>query len=126
MKLLVQQYLAVAGAGALGAVCRLMVASVSTRLFGGGFPIGTLLVNLSGSLALGWFLTTVGQKAISETTRLAVAVGFVGAYTTFSTLMYESVALLDDGAAIKAVFNLAGSLLLGLLAVRAGMWLASH
>ena len=123
MKLLIQ-YLVVAGAGALGAALRLFVASVSGRLFGTGFPVGTLIINISGSLFLGWFMAAVGNRTlISETTRLAVAVGFVGAYTTFSTFMYESNALIEDGLQIKATINLIGSLAIGLVAVRLGIWL---
>ena len=57
---------------------------------------------------------------------LAVAVGFVGAYTTFSTYMLESNALIEDGAAIKALANLVGSIVLGLIAVRAGFWLGAR
>jgi CrcB protein len=123
MKMLMQ-YLVVAGAGALGAALRLFVASVFGRLFGTGFPVGTLIINLSGSLFLGWFMAAGGSRTlISETTRLAVAVGFVGAYTTFSTLMYESNALIEDGLQIKATINLVGSIAVGLVAVRLGIWL---
>jgi fluoride exporter len=124
MKILVQ-YLAVAGAGALGAVARLFVATACNRVFRSPFPFGTFIINISGSLFLGWFLTVVGTRLmVSDTTKLAVAVGFVGAYTTFSTFMFESNKLLEDGAGIKAAANLLGSLLVGLLAVRAGIWLA--
>ncbi len=126
MRLLVQ-YLAVAGGGALGSALRLLVAQVAGRLFGTTFPVGTLLINLSGSFFLGWFLNVIGLRLIvSDTLRIAVAVGFIGAYTTFSTFVYESISLLEDGAAIKAIVNLLGSVLLGLLAVRAGMWLGSR
>jgi CrcB protein len=122
---IVLDYLAVAAAGAVGAVLRLLVATFCGRLFGTSFPIGTMVINLSGSMFLGWFLTVIGGRVIvSDTVRLAIAVGFVGAYTTFSTYMYESNSLLNSGATIKAFVNLVGSLLLGLLAVRAGVWLA--
>jgi CrcB protein len=121
MKTLVQ-YLAVAGAGAVGAVARLSVA----RLFGSpSFPIGTFIINISGSLFLGWFSTVVGTRLmVSDTTKLAVGVGFVGAYTTFSTFMWESNDLLRSGSELKAIANLLGSLFVGLLAVRAGILLA--
>jgi fluoride exporter len=121
------QYLAVAGAGAVGAVMRLFVATVCTRAFRTPFPVGTMLINLSGSLFLGWFLTLIGHRVVvSDTTRLAIAVGFVGSYTTFSTFMYESSSLLEEGSGVKAAVNLFGSLLLGLLAVRAGIWLGGR
>ncbi len=126
MKLLVQ-YLLVGAVGSLGAMLRLLVSSVCGRLFGTDFPVGTLLINLSGCLLLGWFLTVVQDRMlVSDTTRLAIAVGFVGSYTTFSTFAYESNTLLADGAMLKAGLNLLGSVVLGLLAVRMGIWLGSH
>lgn len=121
------QYLAVAGAGAAGAVARLLVGVLCGRLFGTTFPVGTLIINISGSLFLGWFIEWArGRAGVNPTFRLAVGVGFVGAYTTFSTFMHESDSLLRDGSDIKAIVNLFGSLVLGLLAVRAGFWLASR
>lgn len=121
------QYLAVAGGGAVGAVLRYVVAMISGRLFHTDFPVGTLIINISGSLFLGWFATLTRERVmVSETVRLALAVGFVGAYTTFSTFMYESDFLLGKGEWNKAVLNLFGSLLLGLFAVRAGAWLGGR
>jgi fluoride exporter len=121
------QYLAVAGGGALGAVSRLFIAMVCGRLFGTAFPVGTFVINISGSLFIGWFLTVVGNRpGISETNRLAIAVGFVGAYTTFSTLIHESNSLWEEGAGIKATANLLGSLALGLIALRIGVWLGTR
>jgi CrcB protein len=127
VKTLLVQYLSVAGAGALGAAARLFIATVCGRFFGTAFPIGTFVINITGSLFLGWFLAAIGHRLIvTETVRLAIAVGFVGAYTTFSTFMYESSSLLEDGSGIKAMLNLMGSLLVGLLAVRFGIWLGSR
>jgi fluoride exporter len=121
------QYLAVGLAGSLGAVARLAVSTICGRLFGAGFPIGTLVINLTGSMLLGWFLTLVGQRYIvSETLRTAVAVGFVGAYTTFSTFAYETNSLVEDGSMLKATANVVGSVVLGLVAVRLGIWLAGR
>ena len=118
------RYLAVGAAGSLGAISRLMVSSLCGRLFGTAFPIGTFVINITGSLFLGWFLTVIsGRFVVSDTFRLAVAVGFVGAYTTFSTFAYESNSLLQDGSGLKAMINMFGSLFLGLLAVRVGIWL---
>ena len=120
------QYLAIGAAGALGAMFRFFVSSLCGRLFRTEFPVGTLVINLTGSLLLGWFLTVIRDRMpVSDTFRLTVAVGFVGAYTTFSTFAFESNSLLEDGAGIKAMLNMFGSLLLGLLAVRLGIWLAS-
>ena len=114
------QYSMVAAAGALGAVTRLWVTLACDRAFGKGFPTGTLLVNLSGSFFLGFLIAAIPNR--SDTMRLAIATGFLGAYTTFSTFMYDSNNLLS-GRPILAVLNLLGSLLLGLLAVRLGLQL---
>jgi CrcB protein len=120
------QYLAIGAAGSLGAMLRYGVASLCGRLFRTEFPIGTLVINLTGSLFLGWFLTVIRERmSVSDTFRLAVAVGFVGAYTTFSTFAFETNSLFEDGSGIKAILNMFGSMLLGLLAVRLGVWLAS-
>jgi len=120
-------YLAIGGAGSLGAMFRYFVATMCARLFGTAFPIGTFVINISGSFFLGWFFTiTRGRVPVSDTTYLALAVGFTGAYTTFSTFMLESSSLLGDGSGIKAMFNLLGSLLVGLLAVRFGVAVAQR
>jgi CrcB protein len=126
MKLLIN-YLAVAGAGSLGAVARLFVGSICGRFFGNNFPIGTFIINITGSLFLGWFIAFAKQRSgISDTVFLAVAVGFVGAYTTFSTFMAESNSLLTLGANAKAMSYLIGSIVIGLLAVRFGLWLGAR
>jgi CrcB protein len=114
------QYLAIAAAGAFGAVSRFWVALACERAFGRGFPAATLFVNLTGTFFLGFFIAALPSR--SDTLRLALATGFLGAYTTFSTFMYESNALLH-GHPIKAILNLFGSILLGLLAIRLGLQL---
>ena len=115
------QCLAIGLAGALGALARFAVGNACKLLFETSFPVGTLLINLSGSFILGLFLGVAGERmAVSETTRVAIAVGFVGAYTTFSTLMFDSSALLGRGEVYKAGLNLLISLVLGFLAVRLG------
>ena len=113
------EYLAIGCGGFIGSMARFFVA----RLFSGSpFPFGTLLINLSGSLFLGWFSTVAGNRfPMSEDMRVAVAVGFVGAYTTFSTYMFESNRMLEDGAVWRAMFYIFGSVMLGLLAVRLGV-----
>jgi CrcB protein len=123
MKVLLLRYLAIGLAGFAGAILRVLVATMFGRL-NIRFPLGTLVINVTGSLFLGWFLTYVGMRNVSDTARLAIGAGFVGAYTTFSTFMYESSRLSDEGAGIEAILNLLGSLILGILAVRLGMMIA--
>ena len=126
MKILVN-YAAIAAGGAVGAMARYLMATACAWAFGTGFPTGTFVINITGSLFLGWFYTVATAGAqISDTTRLAIATGFVGAYTTFSTYMYESDVLLRDGATAKAMVNLVGSVVVGLLAVRCGVWLGAR
>jgi fluoride exporter len=123
MKVLFWRYMAVGAAGFVGAVTRVLVGTLFGRL-NTRFPFGTLFINVTGSLFLGWFLTYAVGRDISDTKRLAIGAGFVGAYTTFSTFMYESSRLADEGAGLAAIVNLIGSLILGILAVRLGMMLA--
>jgi CrcB protein len=117
------RYLAISVAGAAGAVLRYVLGTQIGKL-NLRFPLGTFIINISGSLFLGWFSAYVLRHNISDTTRLAIGVGFVGAYTTFSTFMYESNKLVDDGASYEAMAYIAASLIVGLIAVRFGMSLA--
>lgn len=112
-------------AGFVGSIMRWLVG----RFFGQmniHFPLGTLVINITGSLLLGWFLAHAAKHQVSDATRAIIGTGFVGAYTTFSTYMYESNALLYDNAEIKAYLNLLGSLALGIAAVRLGIWIARY
>lgn len=107
-----------------GGVCRGMLRYVLGTQFGRlnlRFPLGTFIINVTGSLFLGWFLVYVARHNVSDTTRLAIGVGFVGAYTTFSTFMYESNKLADDGAGLEAMAYILASLIVGIIAVRVGM-----
>jgi CrcB protein len=90
------------------------------------FPLGTLVINVTGSLLLGWFFAHATKHQLSDATRVIIGTGFVGAYTTFSTYMYESNSLLTEGAGIKACLNLFGSMFLGIAAVRLGILLARY
>lgn len=123
MKALLIRYLAIGAAGFIGAISRVLIGVLFTRL-PGRFPLGTLFINVSGSFFLGWFYTYAGARNISPTVRLAIGAGFVGAYTTFSTYMFDTSKLAEDGAQIEAWVNLIGSLVLGLIAVRLGIMLA--
>ncbi len=115
-------YAAIAAGGAVGAMARYFVTNVCAAVFGTGFPTGTFVVNIAGSLFLGWFYTvTTTRIPMSDVARLAVATGFVGALTTFSTYMFESQALFRDGATAKALLNVVGSVIVGLAAVWVGV-----
>ena len=108
--------------GFAGAVARYFVDGWVTNLGRGTFPWGTLAVNLSGSLLIGLlFALMVERAAISPDLRGPVMIGFIGSYTTFSTLALESWRLLEDGAWLLGAANLAGSILLGVAAVVIGI-----
>jgi len=89
--------------------------------FGDSFPYGTLLINVSGSFVIGVLATILTSRSVPDPTwRLLLITGFLGAYTTFSSLTYESLALIQDGAVLRAIGNLFGSLVAGMVAVVAG------
>jgi CrcB protein len=97
------------------------------RFFGTGFPVGTFVINISACIFIGWFLTFANNRMlVSDTVRLAVGVGFIGTYSTFSTFAYESSSLLEQGSGIKAITYMLGSLIGGLIAVRIGIALAGR
>ena len=112
----------IAVGGAAGAVARYLVDTTISQRWPSAFPWGTLAVNLSGSLVLGvLFALTVERGVLPASSRAPVMIGFIGAYTTFSTFMLESWRLVEDGAVGLAVANIVGSCLLGLVAVFIGL-----
>ena len=109
-------------AGALGALSRYGLQSAATQLLSRPTVLGTLVVNISGAFIVGLFLTATAERfPLSEQWRTAGAVGFLGAYTTFSTLMLDSYGRFEGGDLAVAVANLTASVLLGLLAVYLGL-----
>ena len=105
--------------GGLGSVARFMVDRAVARRAARAFPFGTLTVNISGAVLLG-FITGL---ALSHQLALLVGTAFVGAYTTFSTFEYETERLLHVGAAGWALLNVVTSVVAGFLAVRLGVTL---
>ena len=114
--------LLVGAGGFLGAISRYLVDGWVSTTTGGGFPWGTLVVNLTGSFVLGLlFALSVERGVLSPALRAPVLIGFIGAYTTFSTLTLETWRLVEDGSYVAAVGNIGGSMVLGLVAVVAGL-----
>ena len=126
MMAMLMPYLLVGLGGFVGANARFVIARVVGSAFETRFPLGTFLINISGSFLLGVLDTVVAQKVMpnSETMRLALGIGFLGAFTTFSTFEFETHALFDDGSWLTATTNMFASLFVGLVAVRAGIVLA--
>lgn len=113
--------LAVMVAGALGAGCRYGLDGMVSSRMTGQMPWGTLVVNVSGCLVIGFLSTLLTERfAIDPSLRIALTVGFVGSYTTFSTLLFESTQLAQDGSPVIAAFNIVLSLVLGFIAVLMG------
>ncbi|GAA1234627.1 CrcB protein [Microbacterium phyllosphaerae] len=106
-------------AGGLGAVLRYLVDLGVARFAGRRFPWGILVVNLSGSFALGLVTTALPAEAF------LLGAGLLGGYTTFSTAMLDAVALWRDGERAASAFDAVGMLLLGLLAAGLGLALGS-
>lgn len=119
-------YILVGVGGFVGANARFILARGVGALFETRFPLGTFIVNMSGSFLLGVLGTIVAHKVMpnSEAIRLALGVGFLGAFTTFSTFEMETHALFEDGSWLMAALNMAASLLVGLIALRAGIVVA--
>ncbi|MEX0785355.1 MAG: CrcB family protein [Dehalococcoidia bacterium] len=120
---MVERVIAVAIAGALGSLLRYVVEGfVDDRL--GPTVLGTFVVNVTGALLLGLFLGLTEERWLAPAlARTAVAIGFLGAYTTFSTLAFETVDLAESGSLATAALNVGGSVAVGLAAVYAGLTL---
>jgi len=119
------QLVAVAIGGAAGAVMRWLMASGIQRMAGGAFPWGTFAVNAIGSFLLGFlFVWLIERSTVSELLRLALTVGFLGAFTTFSTYSLESIRLLQEGALALALGNVIGQVVVCLTLTWLGIQLA--
>lgn len=115
-------YALIAIGGASGALARFVLDTWVSDRVAGVFPWGTLVVNVSGSFALGLlYALTVERGVLPPEARAALMIGFLGAYTTFSTFMLESLRLLEEGAHVAALVNVAGSVAMGFGAVVVGM-----
>ena len=98
--------IAIAIGGGLGSIARFAVSREMVNLFGNYLPYGTLSVNVAGSLALGLFAEVfLDRPEIGSAIRLGLTVGFLGAFTTFSTFSYESLQLMMNGEVWRAIFN---------------------
>ena len=108
--------------GFFGAVCRYFIDRRISAIAGGSFPWGTFAINVGGSFVVGLlFAVIVERSAFSPALRAPLMIGFLGAYTTFSTLMLESWRLIEDGAWLLAALNIGASVAVGLIAVVAGI-----
>lgn len=118
------QWMAVAGGGALGALARFLLAGQVTRLVGGVFPWGTLLVNVLGALVMGVLVELMALRlSVSPELRAFLTVGILGGFTTFSAFTLETVTMIERGAWSSALAYVLASVLLCVSALFLGLWL---
>ena len=110
--------------GFFGSIARYTISVWAAARWGALFPWGTFVINITGSFILGFFMAFAHSRPwLHAQFRLLFAVGFVGAYTTFSTYTYESLSLMMDGRFVLATLYAVGSVAVGLMAVFAGFML---
>ena len=119
------KYLLIAVGGAFGSVARYWVGSTISGRMGTRFPFGTFVINLTACIIIGFALTYLGKRTgMDPAWRFLIAVGFIGAYSTFSTFEWETLSTLRSGAFALAALYTVGSLILGLTATWCGALLA--
>ena len=108
-------------AGAIGAVSRYLLGRFVAERVSSQFPLGTLLINLTGAFLIGLLFSLAGHKVISTSEQVILATGFLGGYTTFSTMSWEGVQLARGGKTLGSLLYLGGSLALGLVCAALGL-----
>jgi CrcB protein len=122
---LVRTFWAIAVGAATGGVSRYYLSVAVQQRLGTGFPWGTLLINVTGSLLLGFIMRyAIATPTMSAEVRALLTVGFCGGYTTFSTYSYETATMLEDGQYERAALYALGSMVVALIAVFCGFMLA--
>lgn len=122
---MMRHLLFVAGGGALGALARFVVASAVQSAWAPRFPVATLAINAAGSLVMGVLYVLIAERGVLHPDWRSVAmVGFLGAFTTFSTFSLETVTLLESGRACEALAYVGGSVLICVGGAWGGIWLA--
>lgn len=117
-------YVAISVGAVLGANARFLVGGWVADRLGPAFPYGTLVINVTGSILIGFVLTIATERLVAPWFVPLLAIGFLGSYTTFSTFSYETLALIQDGAMINAAANVVVSIMAALLGVYVGTVLA--
>jgi CrcB protein len=118
-------WVAFVAAGALGAPARYLLDLAVQDRTGGGYPGGTVVINISGSLLLGLLTGLALHHGLSQTAKVVLGTGFCGAYTTFSTFSLETVRLIEEGALPEAIRNSLGTVAFGTAAAAAGLILGT-
>lgn len=119
------RYLLVVIGGGTGALARYVAASAIMTRFGGKFPLGTLVINVTGSFLIGFLMTMLTERfQLDPGWRLLLVVGFLGGYTTFSSFEWETYTAVRDGGLWTGMLNVVSSVMLGYVAVLLGSMLA--
>ena len=108
-------------AGAVGALSRYLLGRYIAERAGAQFPFGTLLINVTGAFVIGLLFALTSHKLLNAATQLILATGFLGGYTTFSTMNWEGVQLARGGSTRMSMLYFGGSFALGLLAASLGL-----
>lgn len=120
-----QKYLLIAFGGALGSIARYWVGSTIAGRMGTKFPYGTFLINMTACVLIGFSLTLLARRAdMNPAWRFLIPVGFIGAYSTFSTYEWETLSTIRSGAFLLAALYAVSSLVFGLAAVWCGSMIA--
>jgi CrcB protein len=120
-----QKYILIAIGGALGSMARYWVGSTIANRMGTKFPYGTFVINITACVVIGFSLSFLAKRAdLNPAWRFLVPVGFIGAYSTFSTYEWETLSTIRSGAFLLAVLYAFSSLILGLAAVWGGSLIA--
>jgi len=114
------RFFIIALGGAIGTLSRYLVGGLDYRFSNGVFPVSTLVVNVTGSLLIGFLWCVVDRFAISSNVRMFIFIGVLGGYTTFSTFSLETFNLMRDGEYRIAIINAILSVVLSIIAVFAG------
>ena len=115
-------YFAIAVGGSFGAVSRYWVSNTTYSWLGNNFPYGTLMVNVLGSLVMGFLTVVMIQRFdFSDEIRLGIIIGFLGSFTTFSTFAMDSLHWIDNGAFFKALAYIMISVIASVLGAWAGL-----
>lgn len=116
------KYGMVAIGGAVGALARFALGTYVGARMGARFPYGTFIINVSGSFLIGLIMTVLTERThLSPNWRYFVPIGFIGAYTTFSTFEYETLRAMQDGQLVSGTLNIVLSVTLGFLMVWLGV-----
>jgi len=119
--------LAVALGSGVGGVARVVLGNAVQARAAGAFPLGTFVVNVTGSLALGFLMRyTMASPTMSTEMRVMLTTGFCGGYTTFSTFSYETLTLIEAGDYRRASLYAVTSVVLAIIATLVGVWIAGE